>query len=80
MTNHHFSPEVVTELRQAQKLIHKLDRLRNDQNRRRSMGHARRTKTTATDVRRRTLNTQIIRHLHNAKMAQQKEGTPWPAK
>lgn len=62
--------------RQAEVLIRQLDRLRHDQARRKRLGYGTRTPTSSADVRRRDLNTQIIRHLHQARLAYEQENTP----
>lgn len=76
MTNLRSNPAAVSELRQAQQLIHKLDRLRNDQNRSKKVGYGPRTRITSTDIRRRELNTKIIYHLHQAKVLNEQETLP----
>lgn len=63
------------EFRKAQVLIRQLDRLRADIARRDRIGYGSRTRTRTADVRRRNLNTQIIRHLHQARLAHEEENT-----
>ena len=67
-----------TELRKAQVLIRNLDRLRQDQKRRQTIGYGPRTKTTTADTRRRDLNTRIIHHLHNARILKEQENQSCP--
>ena len=62
--------------RQADLLIRQLDRLRADMNRRDRIGYGSCTRTRTADIRRRNLNTQIIRHLHQAWLAHEQENTP----